>query len=230
LAHVDKLSEMTEPTQSVRTTQPGLAWTWLSGCVFVGGLALGLYQGIHDPEPTLRHPAIITTAFTTFALWVGAVALMIQAKRVEWALSAPRFRVARFTYILAVLAYIVHVAVAFHFAHHWKHANAFHHVEVTSGFGPGIFVSYAFTVLWAVDAACLWWKPNRYLSRSTWLQVSIHLLIAFIMFQATVVFGHGVGRVGSAAVFAVLVLALLWKMKLASRERQRLESINNSVH
>jgi hypothetical protein len=208
---LDKLSEMTEPTQPVRNAQPKLAWCWLSGLIFAGGLGLALYQGVLDPAPALRHPAIITTAYTSFALWVGAVALMIPAKRSEWHTGAVRFRVARFTWILAVFAYLVHVAVAFHFAHRWQHAKAFEHVQVTSGYGPGIYVSYVFTVFWAADAFWVWMNPQKYLVRKKWLQISIHLLIAFIMLQATVVYGHGVGRVGSAAVFAVLVLAMLWK-------------------
>ena len=33
-------------------------------------------------------------------------------------------------------------AIAFHFAHRWSHANGIRHVEETSGFGPGLFVSY----------------------------------------------------------------------------------------
>jgi hypothetical protein len=208
---LDKLSEMTEPSQPVRNAQPGLAWRWLSGLIFAAGLGLALHQWILDPAPALRHPAIITTAYTAFALWVGAVALMIPAKVTDWQVQAVRFRVARFTWILAVLAYLIHVAVAFHFAHRWQHAKAFDHVQVTSGFGPGIFVSYVFTLCWAADAVWLWWNPQKYLARKKWLQLIIHLLIAFIMFQATVVFGHGIGRAGSGAVFAVLLLALLWK-------------------
>lgn len=208
---LDKLSEMTEPTQPVRNAQPGLAWCWLSGVIFAAGLGLALYQGILDPGPALRHPATITTAYTTFALWVGAVALMVPAKVADWQVQAVRLRVARFTYILAVLAYLIHVAVAFHFAHRWQHAKAFDHVQITSGFGPGIFVSYAFTVLWTLDAAWLWWNPQKYLARRLWLLITIHLLIAFMMFQATVAFGRGIGRVGSGVVFAVLVLAVMWR-------------------
>ena len=208
---LDKLSEMTESTQPVLNARPGLGWCWLSGTIVVAGLGLALYQGILDPVPALRHPATITTAYTSFALWVGAVALMIPGEASDWQVLAVRFRVARFTWILAVLAYLVHVAVAFHFAHRWQHTKAFDHVQVTSGFGPGIFVSYAFTVCWAADAVWLWLAPRKYLARKKWLQITIHLLIAFIMFQATVVFGHGIGRVGSGAVFAVLVFALVWK-------------------
>ncbi len=202
---------MTEPTQTARTAQAGLAWSWLSWLIFSAGLGYALYQGILDPTPALRHSAIITTAYTVFALWVGAVALMIPAKAAEWHESATRFRVARVTWILAVLAYLIHVAVAFHYAHRWQHSKAFDHVQVTSGFGPGIFVSYLFTLLWAADAVWLWYAPQKYLNRKRWLQVTIHLIIAFIMFQATVVFGHGLGRAGSSAVFAVFVFALMWK-------------------
>jgi hypothetical protein len=84
-------------------------------------------------------------------------------------------------------------------------------LQVTSGFGYGIYVSYAFTLFWAADAIWIWLSPQNYLARRKWVQMTIHLLIAFIMFQGTVVFGQGIGRVGSGAVFVVLVSAILWR-------------------
>lgn len=172
----------------------------------------------NDREPRLRHPAIINTAYIAFALWAGSIGLMVQSKPGEWVPTAARFRVTQWTWALACLMFLIHVAVAFHFAHRWQHANAYQHVEHTSGFGPGIFVSYFFTLLWAADTAWMLIAPGSYTHRPAWFGWAIHGFMAFITFNATAVFGHGLMRWVSGAVFTVL--GWYWLMKWDSGRRR----------
>jgi len=182
---------------------------WLSVAVFAVGLGISAWHIARDDRPALRHPAIISTAYASFALWAGALALRIPAKPGEWIPSGGRFRIARWTWLLAALMYVIHVGVAFHFAHRWQHAKAYEHVEATSGFGPGIYVSYAFSIAWVADALWLLVGPRTYADRPKWLDLSIQFGFAFIVLNGTVVFGHAPMRWVSSAVFAVLAGALL---------------------
>jgi hypothetical protein len=127
-----------------------------------------------------------------------------------------RDRWARWTWTVGCTVYLMHVAFAFQFLHHWSHAAAVEHTarrtfEVTgSEFGAGIYVNYAFTVLWVADVA-LWWRrsltgkpiaPLYY-----WLMQAI---FGFMMFNATVVFGPAFWKwVAAAALVAILGLRML---------------------
>jgi hypothetical protein len=103
-------------------------------------------------------------------------------------------RVAAVGWTWACLTFLLHVAVAFHLGHDWSHANAYDHVEQQSGFGPGIFVSYLFTLIWVADVIWLWASYRSYRRRSKWIAWSIAGFLGFVTFNATVVFGSSVVR------------------------------------
>lgn len=199
---------MTDPPASTPTTDPKLRLRWLAVAVYTGGLLLAVGQTVADQRPSLRHPAILSTAWVSFALWAGAAGLMIPATAAEWRAGATRFRVARWSWALGAAMFVVHFLVAFHFAHRWRHENAFQHVTDTAGFGPGIFVSYLFTLLWAADA--IWWliAPARYAIRPPSVGWAVHGFMAFITFNGTVVYVSGWIRWMAAGVFVVLGVAL----------------------
>lgn len=202
---------MTSPSASTLTADPQLHFRWLAVSVFLGGLMWAGWQIWRDGTPDVRHPAVLSTAWVSFALWAGAVGLMIPTKAAEWVVRGTRFRVARWSWVLGAVMFLVHFLVAFDFAHDWRHANAFRHVTETAGFGPGIFVSYFFTMLWLADA--VWWVvwPGRYARRSPWLGWAVHGFMGFITFNGTVVYVPGWIRWMAAGVFAVLVSALVWQ-------------------
>ena len=137
------------------------------------------------------------TARVAVALWALAAGLILTRRR-------PTGRAA---WACGAAAHLIHVGVAFDYAHGWSHGSAFRHVEAASGFGPGIYVSYLFTLAWAADAA--WWLawPARYDRRPSWLDRTVHGFVAFVVFNGTVVYetgpvalgrGRGVRGVGGA--------------------------------
>ena len=84
---------------------------------------------------------------------------------------------------------LLHLAIAFHFAHGWSHAAAFEHTRRAGGFGEGLYANYAFAALWFTDAAWLGTFAASYRRRPRWLTFAIHGFLSFMVFNAMVVFG-----------------------------------------
>lgn len=140
------------------------------------------------------------TARVMFAFWTAAMACRIVAGRTP---------LTRAWWTVACVTFVIHVAVALGRWHGWSHAHAFDHVEATAGFGPGIFVSYLFTLLWVADAAFWWLTPVGYERRAVWKEVAMHGFFVFIMVNGTVVYESGWIRWAGVAVFVGLAVILV---------------------
>jgi hypothetical protein len=102
-------------------------------------------------------------------------------------------RIARWWWTIGGAIFLAHVASAFHFHHHWNHAAAFdetaRRTEEMTGWnsGTGLYINEAFLVLWLTDLMIWWknpcWPQNR---RAYWI---VQAIFAFLMIQATAVFG-----------------------------------------
>ncbi len=103
-------------------------------------------------------------------------------------------RLARLLWTLAWLAYFIHVATAFHHAHNWSHAEAVDHVQRRSGFGQGIWFSHLFTAIGVYEIA--WWWLAPVTPRPRWLNATVYGYLAFMAFNATVVYETGFIRAG----------------------------------
>jgi hypothetical protein len=127
-----------------------------------------------------------------------------------------RDRWARWAWTAGCAVYLVHLAFAFQFLHHWSHAAAVEHAArrtfevVGFEFGAGIFVNYVFTLLWIADVV-LWWR--RSLTGKTvapfyyWF---VQAIFGFMMFNATVVFGPPFWRwVAAGALVVIVALRML---------------------
>jgi hypothetical protein len=88
------------------------------------------------------------------------------------------------------------------------------HVEERSGFGPGIFLSYLFTLAWTADAAWWWLNPDSYAHRAGWTGVALHSYLFFMAFNATVVFETGPVRWGGLALSALLLGSLVVRFRV----------------
>ena len=104
---------------------------------------------------------------------------------------------------------LIHVACAFHFQHHWSQQAALQHTaELTERvvgihWGGGLYVNYLFLTWWSIDVLRQVSQPGR--SSSTMM----HAAAAFMMFNATVVFGPTWWWLP----LGLLVIALLWKYR-----------------
>ncbi|CAN5560843.1 hypothetical protein BH11PLA2_BH11PLA2_04480 [soil metagenome] len=126
-----------------------------------------------------------------------------------WYLSMLTKRKNGTAWMMGAVTFPLHVLIAFHLGHAWSHTEAMSHVEQTSGWGPGLFVSYAFGVVWFVDAMWLWIHPSSYRTRSKWLDRAMIGFLAFIVFNATVVYGGEFARWAGVAMFVMLGWRLL---------------------
>jgi hypothetical protein len=169
----------------------GTAWALLLGAILAGPFL----AGSADPGDELTRYTV-RLALLYYAL---AVALM---------LVRAADRLARWCWTLGWAVYVVHVALAFHCYHGWSHAEAVAHVERRSGFGPGLFFSYLFTLLWTADVAWWWLRPTGHARRPSWVGGALHGYMGFIIFNATVVYEQGFVRWAGVGMFAVLGVLL----------------------
>ncbi len=119
-------------------------------------------------------------------------------------------RTARWIYSAGLVAFLIHVAAAFHVFYGWSHATALiettrETAEVTGvASGSGLYLNYLFTVLWIVDVIW-WWRVGvvSFRRRSAWVNGVLHGFFLFMAFNATVIFEQGpvrwAGVLGSVA-------------------------------
>jgi hypothetical protein len=149
------------------------------------------------------------TVRVALAYYAAALALMLTLWREEWSATSGRGRLARWCWVLAWITYAVHVGMAFHHYHQWSHADAVRHTRGVSGVGEGVYVSYLFSLLWALDVAWWWLRPASYAARPVGVDRLLHGFMAFIVFCGTVVYESGPIRWAGCVMFVGLALALL---------------------
>jgi hypothetical protein len=131
-------------------------------------------------------------------------------------------RVARWIWTTGCVLVWAHVACAFEFVHHWSHESAYSHTaretagKIGIAWGGGIFFNYLFMLLWAGDVLWWWRQPASYRRRPLLIAVALHAYLAFILFNATVVFKDGwVRYVGLGITLGLVTTAicvlLSWK-------------------
>jgi hypothetical protein len=117
------------------------------------------------------------------------------------------------------LLYLVHVALAFHFFHSWSHSAAYAETARRTlemfgvASGRGIYWNYLFTAVWTFDAAWWWIAAASYRSRSPSIEYAIQGFLAFMFFNAVLVFGSP-GMRWFGALLGVALLAQ-WRLKSA---------------
>jgi hypothetical protein len=143
---------------------------------------------------------------TKGTIWASIVAYLVgviffarsvrqAGKEVPWEV------VARVAYTLACASLLAHVALAFAVYHGWSHAAAYldtaRQTDAVVGikWGGGLYINYVVLVCWTVDVLW-WWRTGleSYRRRSPVLVATWHAFLIFIIFNATVVFGHGATR------------------------------------
>lgn len=141
--------------------------------------------------------------------YAPAAALLLLSRPADWQSFSPRVRLARCCWSLSCLAYLVHVALAFHYFHRWSHDHAMAHTQEVAGWAEGIFVSHFFTLIWTADVLSWWLWPRWYAGRSPWIDRALHGFMAFVIFNGSVVFEGGLVRWAGLVMFIGLAVLLL---------------------
>jgi hypothetical protein len=135
----------------------------------------------------------------------------------------PWLDASRLLWTVGCLAYLVHVGCAFAFYHHWSHADAYRataqRTEEMTGFawGGGLYANYAFTLVWIADVAWWWLRSNDYVMRSRWIEWGVQGYMAFIAFNAVVIFGND--EIRWAGIAACVMLAVVWASSEPASQR-----------
>ena len=150
--------------------------------------------------------------------WTARLAVAFYALGLALRLARGRTTAGRIVWTIGYVALLVHLAAAFQFRHDWSNAAAYdstaRQTEEAIGmpWGGGLYVNYVFAIVWGIDIGWWWVSPTSYWARPRWLALLIQGFLAFIVFNAAVVFASGVMRWTSIGV-CVLLAALLLRAK-----------------
>jgi len=176
------------------------------GLAALGAVVLLTLLASDSPSALTR-----TTIHLALLEYAAALWLMMGMSREDWQAHSRRGRLTRWLWSWALITFLVHVACAFHFTHHWSHGHAVETTQRESGFGAGVYVNYLFMALWAADVSYWWLAPSRYGTRSRWIDRGLHGFMIFIAFNATVVFEGGLVRTAGAAATSALLMRWIFR-------------------
>jgi len=149
--------------------------------------------------------------FTRILIWIallcyGMAAVMLMVRRQHLR------SIARWCWTLGLLAYLGHVAAAFHHYYQWSHEigieETARQTRELTGFdsGSGLYLNYLFTIVWVADTA-YWWVVglSNYSKRSRWIGWIFHGFFVFMIVNGAVVFAQGPVRwIGTAILLLLL--------------------------
>ena len=144
--------------------------------------------------------------------WTVRIAVALYFASLATRGFSPRW--SRVAWTIGCLTYLLHVACAFEYYHHWSHAEAYaftaQQTAAVVGLdgGGGLYVNYAFTLVWLADV--IWWWTVGSLPRA--IEWAVQGFLGFIVFNATVVFADGFSRW-----FGIAACVLLGAIALCSR-------------
>jgi hypothetical protein len=155
-------------------------------------------------ELVTRWTAVLALSFYVLSLAARARANG-RRTRLAWA---------RAEWTAGCCVFVVHVACAFHFYHHWSHTAAYAATAQRTAelmgleWGGGLYANYAFTLVWLADTAWWWRGLDPYEARPGPVKWAVHGFLAFMALNGTLVFGTWTVR--WLGLGASLVLAVAW--------------------
>ena len=138
------------------------------------------------------------------------------------AIASPRERRAsllRVIWSLGFVFFLLHLAAAFEFVHDWSHQAAWDHTSEQTfqltglRWGGGVYFNYLFAMVWFCDVLLWWWKGSPWRTRHRSYRYFVHFYFAFIVFNATVVFGPPFWRYVALGTGLCWVLIFLLKRR-----------------
>ena len=94
---------------------------------------------------------------------------------------------ARAVYTFGLLTFLVHIWCAFQYSYGWSHAVAYRETARQTdelfgvNWGGGLYLNYAFTILWIADAVRSW---TRHDWRPSW---PMHAFLIFMIVNGTII-------------------------------------------
>ncbi|HEU4509177.1 MAG TPA: hypothetical protein VFR78_13100 [Pyrinomonadaceae bacterium] len=165
---------------------------------------------------------------TRSTIWISMLAYTIGCVVFATSRRWSADRRARLAWTVGCAALLVHFVCAFHFYHAWSHTAAYVDTArqtadvIGSNWGGGLFINYAVAMVWIADVTWWWFAGlSAYRRRAWWITLAWHGFLIFIIFNATVVFKHGLTRWIGLVVSLILCLswALIIKPGRESAER-----------
>ena len=158
---------------------------------------------------------------TRSTIWISMLAYTIGCVVFAASRGAGRDGWARLAWTIGCAALLVHFISAFHFYHAWSHTAAYVDTArqtaavIGSNWGGGLFINYAVAMLWIADVGWWWFAGvSAYRRRAWWITLAWHGFLIFIIFNATVVFKHGLTR--WIGLLVSLILCLSWALTVRS--------------
>ena len=158
----------------------------------------------------------------TLTRWTVRLAIACYLARVFVDLRSARSRrvaglarKARWFWTAGCALYVLHVVCAFGFYHEWSHLSAYRHTAEQTAtvigihWGGGLYLNYAFTVFWLADVAAWWCRDVELPYRSPGYFWTLHGVFAFMMINATVVFGPPLWKWTAPVIGLALLIAFL---------------------
>jgi len=126
---------------------------------------------------------------------------------------------------IGVTAFAGHVVCAFHFHHDWSHAAAYSDtarqtMELTGwNWGGGLYVNYAFALVWLGELIWWWASPTTHARRPQWIGALVRGFFMFMILNGAVVFVKGPMRWYGLTLCVLLATAWWQRSKPSSRIR-----------
>jgi len=154
----------------------------------------------------------LLTRWTALGAMAGAALVLV----CRLSLRSMRNEPLRWLWTVSCGVFLLHVACAFHFYHHWSHTDAYETTArrtqemVGVASGSGLYLNYVFAALWPADVLWWWCAPRSYRERPRWLTWTYGFFFAFMAVNATIVFGGSVARItGCICCVAILLTVFL---------------------
>lgn len=174
-------------------------------CFLLGLLSILILLGMTNLfAVNLGETITRNTVRLSLTWYLAALLLMLGSQPADWSAYTQRGIIMRWCWTWAMLSFLVHLAMAFHYYHHWSHADAFERTRQVSGTGEGIYVSYLFTCLWIADVLWWWLNPLSYSNRPAAIGRTLHTFMLFIVFNGTVIYETGMIRWAGLLGFGLL--------------------------
>lgn len=165
------------------------------------------------PTEATSDPGLFLTRTT---IWLALVCYTLaellrspRGSRHRFAPAPVLLRVGAHLHLGGALAYLAHVVCAFHFQHHWSHAQALldtaRQTAAVTGWnwGGGLYVNYAFSLVWiAYSTTVLLQRPL-----SSTMERCVRGLFFFMIFNGAIVFARPSVRFAGVALCLLLVAA-----------------------